>query len=93
MKIKNNIDLDILLKYGFTKIDKEEAFLEEQYIHCQFDYVFDIGSSRRGQYYYLFVNNKNRIIHTYASKPDGSGSYIQLPNVLFKMFLDQIIEL
>lgn len=92
MKIKKDIDLDILLEYGFTKINKKEELLNEEYFIAQFDYMFRMGHSRRGQFYYLFVKSIDRIIQIYASDPDGSGSNIPLHNIIFKMFLDQIIE-
>jgi len=92
MKIKEELNIDILLEYGFEKIDKAEEEKDEQYTISNFDYKYLIGHSRRGQFYYLLVGNSRNVI-IYASEPDGSGGCVDLPDVLIKMFNHGIIGL
>ena len=88
MKIKAELNLEVLEKYGFELYDNEEVsecFYVDGYAYC-------IGHSRRGQHYYLLVDSNSREISIYASEPDGSGGSINCPDILLKMFLDGIIE-
>ena len=91
MKLKENLELDILLKYGFEKIDedfeKEEGNDFEIYSS---EYKYEIGHSRRGQFYYILVKNREFLI--FASTPDGSGTYIKSPDIFTKMAIDGILE-
>jgi len=92
MKIKQDYNLENLLEYGFIKIDKEEEKENENWTISTFDYSFEIGHSRRGQYYFLLLSEKSRTINIYASEPDGNGGIITAPNILIKMSLDGIFE-
>ena len=132
MKIKEEIDLSILLQYGFKKTieetelptynfdwnkygekeseqmsldydvlyEREEEIRETHYVLFKnrddftFDfckYVCNIGDSRRGQSYYLLVDD-NRNLSIYASEPDGSGGSVKLNDVLLKMFKNNLFE-
>ena len=91
MKVKKDIDLTILLDYGFQKIDKEDEKENENWTIASYDYAYNIGHSRRGQFYYLLVDEATRAIDIYASKPDGSGTSIRLPDVLIRLITDNII--
>lgn len=92
MKIKENINLEILLDYGFVKVDKEEEDERDDSTLSYYDYSFNIGHSRRGQFYYLLVSEKSRIINIYASKSDGSGCSIELTSKLIDLFENGLIE-
>ena len=93
MKVKEDLNIDILLKYGFNKIDKEQEEEDENYTLSSYDYKFEIGHARRGQFYYLLVSDKSRNLVIYASEPDGSGGCIGCPDVLIKLIEDNVVSL
>ena len=85
MKIKEDFDINLLKNYGFHKpID-----YKEDYTISNSDYILYLGHSRRGQFYYLLVKDKD--LYIYSSKPDGDGGKLLLPDVLLKLFNDGII--
>jgi hypothetical protein len=90
MKLKNDFNLEKLLDYGFSKIDKQEMMDDDNWTLSVYDYLFEIGHARRGQFYYLLVSEETRTITLYASEPDGSGGTIYAPDVLIKMSLDGV---
>lgn len=92
MKIKQSHDLSILLEYGFLKIDQKEEEDNENWVIANYDYLYEIGHSRRGQFYYLLVKESNREIIIYASAPDGSGGAIKAPSVLISLIKEDLIE-
>jgi hypothetical protein len=92
MKVKEELNLEVLLNYGFTKIDKEEETENEQYTIALYDYKFEIGYARRGQFYYLLVGEKTRDIIIYATKPDGGGGSVMCPDVLIKLSIDGVVS-
>lgn len=89
MKVKDDLNLDILLNYGFEKIDKKEEEENKQYTISYFDYKYNIGHARRGQFYYILVGS-NREVSIYASEPDGSGTCVDAPNVLIELITNNI---
>ena len=91
MKVKKELSLEILLNYGFTKVDKEQEIESNQYIIAEYDYKYEIGHARRGQFYHLLVEEKTRDIIIYATEPDGSGGSVVCPNVLIKLSIDGVI--
>ena len=81
-----------LENYGFEyrEVDLNLSSWEPfELLEC---WVYEIGHSRRGQYYYL-TTNINQEINVYASRPDGSGTDISLPDVLFEMMKDGVISI
>jgi len=92
MKIKEGLNLEVLLNYGFTKIDKEEEIGNEQYDIASYEYKFEIGHARRGQFYYLLVDEETRNIFIYATEPDGSGGTVICPDVLIKLSVDGVVS-
>ncbi len=92
MIVKQNVNLEILLNYGFEKIDKELEQKNDEYTIASYHYKFNIGHSRRGQFYYLLVDKNTRNIFIYASKPDGDGTSILFPNVIGQLITDSIVE-
>ena len=93
MKIKANINLSELIKYGFSTTDKVQEERDDQYDIAKSDYNCCIGAGRRGQYYYLLVNASTRNVSIYASKPDGDGCPTNVDDVFFKLILDGIVEM
>jgi len=91
MKIKENVALESLLDYGFEAINKEESEDLGDYTIAKHDYMFTIGHSRRGQVYYILINN-SRAVSLFASEPDGSGGTIGCPDILIKLISDGIVE-
>lgn len=92
MKVKEELNLEVLLNYGFTKIDKEQAKEDEDWTISCYEYLFEIGHARRGQFYYLLVSEKTRDIIIYASEPDGSGGTVICPDVLIKLSVDGVVS-
>ena len=92
MKVKEELNLEVLLNYGFTKIDKEEELKNEEYTISSYDYKFEIGHARRGQFYYLLVGEKTRDVIIYATEPDGSGGSVTCPDVLVKLSVDGVVS-
>jgi hypothetical protein len=92
MKVKEELNLEVLLNYGFTKIDKEEETENERYTIASYDYKFEIGHATRGQFYYLLVGEKTRDVIIYASKPDGSGGCVICPAVLIELYVDGVVS-
>lgn len=92
MKIREDLDLENLRKYGFKTIKemRQNSELPEIFEYNNDDtWVYEIGHSRRGQYYYLLIIDKE--IYIEASKPDGDGCFVLLPDILLKMFEDKNI--
>lgn len=91
MKVKEEFNLEVLLNYGFTKIDKEKEKENEEYTIAYYDYKFEIGHARRGQYYYLLVEEKTRDVIIYATEADGGGGSVCCPDVLIKLSVDGVV--
>ena len=91
MKIKEGLELSVLEKYGFTKIDKEEADKECNYTKAVCEYEYLIDYSRRGQYYSIFVFIDGSL-SLFASEADGSGGSVAFPNIVFDLIRDNIVE-
>lgn len=92
MKLKSEINISELEKYGFTKVDKEECEIMDEYTRSCFEYEFFIDYARRGQCYYLLISEEHRELQIYASEPDGSGSFVAMPDVIITMIQDGIFE-
>ncbi len=92
MKVKEEFDLAGLEGYGFSKVNKEEELEKENYVESQFDWIYNVGHSRRGQFYYILIDSVSRVLCLYASKPDGDGGIVKMPDVLLTLALDGVIE-
>lgn len=80
MKIKEDLKLEDLVQFGFSKNDddfKHNNNLDEINPLWWATYIYNIGHSRRGQFYYIIVQ-ENRNVFLYASKPDGDGGFVPL---------------
>lgn len=100
MRLKSGLSLNVLQHYGFEKageINKygDNPFDEDcqlSFLHSDnYSWVLEIGHSRRGQMYYLLVDNEG-YLKVVASKPDGDGGPVELPSVLMQMILEGIFE-
>ena len=49
--------------------------------------AWGLGHARRGQHYYLLCHKDSLLISVLASKPDGDGCSIELPNELINAIL------
>jgi len=113
MKIRSNVPLSKLTKYGFSKplvkprvddydmeVDAEAiVYYDDCWEYDQrtealdiYDYFYEVGEGRRGQYYYIGVTAKDRVLSVIATKPDGDGCETALPNILIDMLNDDILE-
>lgn len=97
MKLKSNVKASVLLGYNFHENNeeyKEDNGIDEYHTLNYFKgYVFGLGHSRRGQFYYLLCSYDGQF-SIYASKPDGSGGILPIFNqkVFSKLFSDSIVE-
>lgn len=89
------IDYSILEKYGIEKYDSKKHYLfDGDEMECAvngFDYFLNLGYSRRGQSYWLFINTNTKSVELYANEPDGSGCGVSLPNVFVSLIKDKIL--
>ncbi len=91
MRIREDFDLDGLREYGFTNIKDSEEY-EEEYVINGYEWLYEIGHGRRGQFYYLLIGG-NGSISLYASDADGSGAPTVFPVIVFKMMSDGVIDI
>lgn len=87
MKIKEHIELSKLLDFGFEeKVEYHDDWEFEN------KYSYELGHSRRGQFYFLTVDKETRTIKVFATKPDGDGTDIELGGILLDLFKAGMIE-
>lgn len=82
MRIKEGVDLS---KYGFEVRHSDEDLIIDGVLS------YEIGHSRRGQFYYFVVDDERRL-KIYGSEPDGSPGSLALDGVLLRMFKDGVFE-
>jgi len=85
MKLREDINPDILLELGFNKIDKEEAAESENTTLAYYDYEYLLGFGRRGQSYSLLYSIDKNNFSIYATEPDGSGSPTTVDDIFIKL--------
>jgi len=82
MKLKENVDFSELIKLGFLETNESDNTYENYWgefdINFTNKYAFELGHSRRGQFYYLLVDKESREISIYSTKPDGDGGELYL---------------
>lgn len=81
LKIKDNVDLKELEKYGFGFADYSNT-----------EYRKEICGGRRGQYFELWINLKDRYLYGFAEGADGSGEEDFLDNTLYDLIKDGLVE-
>ncbi len=88
MKI-NKEHFDKLENYGFVKVNPKEFENDDDPTLSYYEYYYKIGHARRGQFYFLLVGS-NGELDVYASKAEGDGCAIAMPNILIELIQDQI---
>ena len=77
LKIKENVDLKELEKYGFEK---------------EIDYYSQIiCKGRRGQFFDLVIG-KDKILYGWSSGADGSGELAYIDNTLYDLIEAGLVE-
>ena len=79
LKIKDNVDLKELEKYGF----------EEDRWKC---YVKTICEGRRGQSFELIISQSRRVLEGFANGADGSGEEADLDDTLYDLIKADLVE-
>ena len=79
LKVKDNVKLEELEKYGF----KEDRW------KC---YVKTICEGRRGQSFELIISSNSRVLEGFSNGADGSGEEGYLDNTLYDLIKDGLIE-
>ena len=105
MKLKNPDNYKVLIEYGFLPVysrennipkdvkDYYEVWDEEDFFYYNQDcLVLNLGHSRRGQFYYLYYNPNYNSFNIYASKPDGEGTSVIFPNVIYELIKNNLID-
>ena len=95
-KLKENVDFSELLELGFVETVESDAAYQNYW--GEFDtnfinkYAFELGHSRRGQFYYILVDKGSREISIYSTKPDGDGGELYLDSVygIFSKLLEKV---
>ena len=97
LKIKDNVDLKELEKFGFEDVANVDEYLIMN-DWGEIDYNFTgtylkvVGEGRRGQYYHLLVDKDSKIISEYATKPDGDGCSCELDGTLYDLIQAGLVE-
>lgn len=55
-------------------------------------FSYNLGSSRRGQSYYLIIQGKSGNVQLLATKADGDGKEILLDNIFIRLINEGFIE-
>lgn len=79
-----------LLKYHW-----EYKGLNDEDWNLENVWIYEIGHSRRGQFYYYLIDMKTeyKVLLIYASKPDGSGTFTPLDHTIFDMFKNGLFKI
>ena len=95
MRLIEDFKIESLGEYGFQELNDDykldNCIDEDHELKYQSGWVWEIGHSRRGQFYYLICDLKSNI-RIFASKPDGSGGTVLAPDILSEMIADGIIR-
>lgn len=79
LKIKDNVDLNELYKFGFKKNKYEELSKI-------------IYEGRRGQSFEIIINEYNRRIDGYSYGCDGDGEEQPIDNTLYDLIKADLVE-
>jgi len=77
-------DIETLKKYGLLELSEIKHPPEDLEYYDTY-LVLLINFSRRGQSYWLLAGKDSLLISVIATKPDGDGCEVLLPNVLLEM--------
>ena len=80
-----------LIDNGFSLCDENNLNYSEWDLTMNDTYIYELGYSRKGQFYYYFIDLKseNKVIQVYATKPDGDGTSVDLNIGLIKNLIDK----
>lgn len=80
-----------LIDNGFTYYNEGRSDYDNNDMFIENHYIYNLGHSRRGQFYFYTVDmrSEDRSINVYASKPDGTGSYVNLDINLIVDLIDK----
>ena len=79
LKIRDDIDLKVLEKYGIVRNQYGEL-------------AKIIYEGRRGQAFEIVINEYNRKIEGYSYGPDGDGEEQPIDDTLYDLIKDGIVE-
>lgn len=80
----NEVDMILEEEKQFKKLNY--VVDENDSLYYYTDYlVLSIGHSRRGQWYYILCHKDSLELSVLATKPDGDGGMISLPDTLYTM--------
>ena len=80
LKIKDNVDLKELEKFGF------------EYNKFYMGYTKTICEGRRGQSFELIISSNSRALEGFSNGADGSGEEGYLDNTLYDLIKDGLVE-
>jgi len=83
-------NLSRLPEYGFVATSEDDED-EDNGSVMGAEFKYEIGHSRRGQFYYILVTGGR--VTLYASEPDGSGGQVRFPDIVVKLVQDGIFIL
>jgi hypothetical protein len=93
MKLRPDLDISILKEYGFEEITEDYVVDHSDELEDFVGYAYDMGHARRGQFYYIICHPEEKQFSIYASKPDGSGTSIDIDDIFIKLIKDNIVTL
>ena len=79
LKIKDNVDLKELEKFGFEK-DRWKC------------YIKTICEGRRGQSFELIISSNRRVLEGFSNGADGSGEEADLDDTLYDLIKADLVE-
>jgi len=87
MRVKQEFmdDKTELMKLGFEYKEIINTWGDECY-ETEGNLVYNLGHSRRGQWYYYIINEDTRELSVFATKPDGDGTDVLLDEVVITMY-------
>lgn len=91
LKIRENVDLKELEKFGFfSDFEYQTSYSEDFEFENQV--IYEMGHSRRGQFYFILIDKSSLVMSVYATEPDGSGSNIAMSDVIFDLIQAGLVE-
>ena len=80
-----------LEEIGFIKVPNDLEY-DDDLLGFEGGYSYNLGHSRRGQFYYYIV--KNRKLYIKSTEPDGDGASIEAnPKIIKKLIENNLIDL
>ena len=80
-----------LMELGFSYEKITDGWDDECY-ETRGKLVYNMGHSRRGQFYYLIIED-DCTISVFSTTPDGSGTSVLMDDVIIEMFKNDMFEI